>query len=204
MSQPNSQHVYNLLNMAYENTYFRRVIYTAEEQQLVIMALDAKGLPAERHSTADQMITVVSGRIQVTLNGVDVYPLGPGSCINVPAGTLHSVQTFSELVEYHDDFTRGGSDHSVREIWPKIWTIYSTPTHPAGENAQYNDEVPESVGGHHYGHGTSSAGNQKVHKVMKEYKQGHLHSGSKHGPVVHNRKQAIAIALSEARKTEGK
>lgn len=40
----------------------------------------------------------------------------------------------------------------------------------------------------------------KVHKVMHEFKEGDLHSGSKHGPMVHNRKQAIAIALSEARK----
>jgi hypothetical protein len=40
----------------------------------------------------------------------------------------------------------------------------------------------------------------KVKKVMGEYKEGSLHSGSKKGPAVTNRKQAIAIALSEARK----
>lgn len=39
----------------------------------------------------------------------------------------------------------------------------------------------------------------KVKKVMKEYKSGKLHSGSKQGPKVKNRKQAIAIALSEQR-----
>ena len=38
----------------------------------------------------------------------------------------------------------------------------------------------------------------KVRKVMHEYKHGELHSGSKHGPKVRSRKQAIAIALSEA------
>jgi len=38
----------------------------------------------------------------------------------------------------------------------------------------------------------------KIHKVMKEAKEGKLHSGSKHGPMVKNRKQAIAIAMSEA------
>ena len=41
---------------------------------------------------------------------------------------------------------------------------------------------------------------RKVSKVMKEYKKGTLRSGSKKGPKVKNRKQAIAIALSEARK----
>lgn len=40
----------------------------------------------------------------------------------------------------------------------------------------------------------------KVGKVMGEYKAGELHSGSKSGPVVKNRKQAIAIGLSEGRK----
>ena len=39
----------------------------------------------------------------------------------------------------------------------------------------------------------------KVGKVMHEFKTGTLHSGSKSGPKVTNRKQAVAIALSEAR-----
>lgn len=40
----------------------------------------------------------------------------------------------------------------------------------------------------------------KVEKTMHEFKEGDLHSGSKHGPTVTNRKQAIAIALSQARR----
>jgi hypothetical protein len=42
-----------------------------------------------------------------------------------------------------------------------------------------------------------SKGQKKIGKVMGEYKEGTLHSG-KGGPVVKNRKQAIAIAMSEA------
>lgn len=41
----------------------------------------------------------------------------------------------------------------------------------------------------------------KVEKVMKEYKSGKLKSGKKgpgKGPVVKSRKQAVAIAMSEA------
>ena len=41
----------------------------------------------------------------------------------------------------------------------------------------------------------------KVHKVMSEFKRGKLHSGSKKGPKVTSRKQAIAIAMSEAGKS---
>jgi hypothetical protein len=44
----------------------------------------------------------------------------------------------------------------------------------------------------------------KVGKVMKEYKAGELHSGSKSGPAVTSRKQAIAIAMSEAGMTKPK
>lgn len=42
----------------------------------------------------------------------------------------------------------------------------------------------------------------KVKKVMGEYKRGTLHSGSKKGPKVKSRKQAVAIALSEQRRAK--
>lgn len=38
----------------------------------------------------------------------------------------------------------------------------------------------------------------KVRKVMREFKEGTLHSG-KGGPIVKSRAQAVAIALSEQR-----
>ena len=44
----------------------------------------------------------------------------------------------------------------------------------------------------------------KVTKVMHEWKTGTLHSGSKKGPVVKSKKQAIAIALSEQAKASKK
>lgn len=43
-----------------------------------------------------------------------------------------------------------------------------------------------------------SKSSKKVKKVMGEYKRGELHSGSKSGPVVKSKKQAVAIAMSEA------
>lgn len=45
-------------------------------------------------------------------------------------------------------------------------------------------------------------GSEKVERSMSEFKAGELHSGSKTGPVVRSRKQAIAIGLSEQRKKE--
>lgn len=48
------------------------------------------------------------------------------------------------------------------------------------------------------------AKHDKVKKVMHEFKEGKLRSGSKKGPEVTNPKQAIAIALSEARRKRKK
>jgi hypothetical protein len=45
---------------------------------------------------------------------------------------------------------------------------------------------------------TTKKQTKKIGKVMGEYKEGTLHSG-KGGPVVKDKKQAIAIAMSEAK-----
>lgn len=45
---------------------------------------------------------------------------------------------------------------------------------------------------------------RKIERVMEEFKEGRLHSGSRKGPKVKKRDQAIAIALSEARKVKKK
>ena len=43
----------------------------------------------------------------------------------------------------------------------------------------------------------------KIRQAMHEFKEGRLHSGSKTGPKVKDRKQAVAIALNQARKGKG-
>ena len=48
----------------------------------------------------------------------------------------------------------------------------------------------------------SEKAQEKVHRAMKEYKEGKLKSGS--GKKVRSRKQAVAIGLSEARKSGAK
>ena len=46
----------------------------------------------------------------------------------------------------------------------------------------------------------SSKANEKVHKVIREFEEGKLHSGSKKGPQVKNLKQAVAIGINEAKR----
>lgn len=55
-----------------------------------------------------------------------------------------------------------------------------------------------------YAKGGAVKGAAKISKVMGEFKSGTLHSGSKSGPEVTSKKQATAIALSEARKAGAK
>ena len=46
----------------------------------------------------------------------------------------------------------------------------------------------------------SPKANKKIHKVIQEFEEGKLHSGSKKGPQVKNLKQAEAIGISEAKR----
>ncbi len=45
---------------------------------------------------------------------------------------------------------------------------------------------------------------RKMEKVFEEFSEGDLHSGSKKGPIVTNRKQAVAIAINSAKKKSKK
>lgn len=74
----------------------------------------------------------------------------------------------------------------------------------AAQDARMNDVPP----GANYDQGQMDRAERgykkggKVAKVMHEFGEGKLHSGSKKGPKVTNPKQAVAIALSEAGKTK--
>ena len=57
---------------------------------------------------------------------------------------------------------------------------------------QLEDEVAK--------HKAKKKSQKKIEKVMHEFKEGELKSGSKKGPTVTNPKQAIAIAISESKK----
>ena len=61
-----------------------------------------------------------------------------------------------------------------------------------------NNSNKGGMGWKHKTGGSTARQRAKVEKVMREFKEGKLHSGSKKGPIVKDRDQAIAIALSEA------
>ena len=94
------------------NTDFRRVLFTAEHSQLVVMALKpAEDIGAEVH-TLDQFFRVEQGNGEAELNGVRTS-IHAGTAILVPAGTRHNI-------------INTGADPM------KLYTIYSPPNHRDG------------------------------------------------------------------------
>jgi hypothetical protein len=90
---------------------------------------------------------------------------------------------------------QAGSPGPVQSIDPSDFKGSDLPGNFDEVSSKSYDRIKKAKGGMAQG---------KVKKVMKEFKQGKLHSGSKKGPVVKSRKQAIAIALSEAGKSKKK
>lgn len=82
--------VRNIETLSNENRDFRRVLYTAKNVQLVLMAIppgDHIGL--EVHDV-DQFFRVETGKGEVVINDVRT-PLEDGSAIVVPAGAQHDI-----------------------------------------------------------------------------------------------------------------
>lgn len=77
---------------------------------------------------------------------------------------------------------------------------YPSHTHNDYDAVAFNPGKPSNVPTHYP---KSKAGKHKIEKVMHEYKEGELNIG-KSDKKVKSRAQAVAIALSEGRKAEGK
>jgi mannose-6-phosphate isomerase-like protein (cupin superfamily) len=96
------------------NTDYRRVLFTGEKTQLVIMSLEpGEEIGEEVHEDHDQFIRIEAGSGAVVLNG-DRHTLGDGSAVVIPAGVRHNVINTSDT-------------ESLR-----LYTLYSPPEHPEG------------------------------------------------------------------------
>jgi mannose-6-phosphate isomerase-like protein (cupin superfamily) len=98
--------------LAIKNDEFRRVLYTAKNCQLVLMALKPKGeIGAEVHKL-DQFFRVEEGSGEVVLDGVRT-PIRAGFAVVVPAGMNHNII-------------------NTGKVPLKLYTIYSPPNHRDG------------------------------------------------------------------------
>lgn len=95
--------------LAIANTDFRRVLYTAEHSQLVLMSLQQFEDIGDEVHTVDQFFRIESGSGAAELNGHRT-PVHAGSAVLVPAGTRHNIINTSSSAL-------------------KLYTIYSPPQH---------------------------------------------------------------------------
>jgi mannose-6-phosphate isomerase-like protein (cupin superfamily) len=104
--------VQNIEAIATQSSEFRRVLYTAQHCQLVIMALKpGEEIGAEVHKL-DQFFRVEEGTGQAVLDGVTT-PIEAGFAILVPAGTKHNIVNTGTAAM-------------------KLYTLYSPPNHRDG------------------------------------------------------------------------
>jgi len=103
----------DLEKLTRENEDFRRVLYTAQHSQLVLMNLRPGEEIGEETHELDQFLRIEEGKGKAVLNGAE-HLLQDGSAIVVPAGTRHNVINTSPN----------------RPM--KLYTIYSPPEHRDG------------------------------------------------------------------------
>lgn len=105
--------VINIEKASLENEYFRKVLYTAKNSQLVVMSLKpGEEIGAEVHHL-DQFIRVDAGEGKAILDGVE-HKIGDGFAVVVPAGARHNIINTSK-------------DKPM-----KLYTVYSPPNHRDG------------------------------------------------------------------------
>ncbi len=105
-------YVTNIEKLSLENAYFRQVLYTDKNSQLVLMSLLAGEDIGEEIHDVDQFLRVEKGTGKAILNDIP-HDLADGSVIIVPAGTKHNI------------INTGGSEM-------KLYTLYMPPHHRDG------------------------------------------------------------------------
>lgn len=111
-----------------ENTHFRKVLYTGEHLQLVLMSLEpGEDIGMEVHGDIDQFIRIEAGSGIAYINNIET-PIKEDDAIVIPAGSEHNIRNTSDLAM-------------------KLYTIYGKPEHLDGV-IQETKEVAEQR--HHH------------------------------------------------------
>ncbi len=120
-------YVVNIEEKTQQNEYFREVLFTGPNCQLVVMALQkGEDIGMEVHPEHDQFIRFEKGEGKVILDGEE-YDVRDGSAVVIPAGTEHNVINTSQEVM-------------------KLYTIYSPPEHKDGT---IHKTKAEALASHH-------------------------------------------------------
>ena len=89
--QPKDGFVSNIEKDTLVNKFFRKVLYTTKQMQLVVMCLQpGEDIGMEIHKKVTQFIRIESGEGRVILNGKTKH-IKDDFCIVIPAGTEHNI-----------------------------------------------------------------------------------------------------------------
>lgn len=81
----------NIETLTKENTNFRKVLYTGEQSQLVLMSLlPGEDIGSEVHPDNDQFFRFEAGNGKVIINDTE-YEVSDGDAVMVPKGATHNV-----------------------------------------------------------------------------------------------------------------
>lgn len=105
-------YVINIEKATKENENFRKVLYTAKNNQLVLMSLKPGEEIREEVHTLDQFIRIEEGDGKAVLDGAE-HKIEDGTAVVIPAGMRHNIINTSD-----------------EEL--KLYTIYSPPEHKDG------------------------------------------------------------------------
>ncbi len=104
--------VINIEKETLKNENFRKVLYTANYSQLVVMSIEpGDDIGMEVHGL-DQFIRIEQGKGKAILNGEE-YDIANDFAIVIPAGTEHNII-------------------NTGDVPLKLYTIYSPPEHKDG------------------------------------------------------------------------
>ncbi|HRK77145.1 MAG TPA: cupin domain-containing protein [Thiobacillus sp.] len=113
--------VQNIEDIAVENEAFRRVLYTAKNCQLVVMALKPQEEIGMEVHQLDQFFRVEEGTGDAILDGVRTA-ISAGSAVLVPAGANHNII-------------------NTGKVPLKLYTLYAPPNHRDGVVHRTRDEA---------------------------------------------------------------
>jgi mannose-6-phosphate isomerase-like protein (cupin superfamily) len=103
----------NIEEATLNNTFFRKVLYTAVNMQLVVMSLKPGEEIGEEVHHLDQFFRFEAGKGKVIIDGA-IHLVKAEDVVIVPAGATHNVINMSD----EEDL--------------KLYTIYSPPEHKEG------------------------------------------------------------------------
>lgn len=102
-------------DLAAKNTFFRRVLFTSEHAQLVLMSLEpGQEIGEEIHADVDQIFRIERGEAKFVFGKKKERMAREGDTVIVPMGTRHNVVNASPTEPL------------------KVCTLYAPPNHPDG------------------------------------------------------------------------